>query len=211
VQRWHACLSHRPGLIERLAVEREWRFGVLCQLQVGVDAGARITIPIRNAHRELRGILRYQPWHTSAPKMLAIRGTRLGLIPHPRIETSHDVVLVEGPADMLAARSCGIPAIAVPGAGAWRPQWSELLAGRTITIVMDCDSPGRRAAERIAGDLQGHNKVSVLDIDPSRDDGYDLSDALQERASVGLTLPAISRLPGDRERTHQHMERGIER
>jgi hypothetical protein len=211
VQRWHTSLSHRPALLERLAIERGWRFGVLCKLQVGVDGAGRITIPIRTAHDDLRGVLRYQPWHTSEPKMLAIRGTRLGLIPHPCTEPARNVVLVEGPADMIAARSAGIAAIAVPGASSWRSDWSALLAERTITVVMDCDTAGRSAAERIAADLHARSDVSVLDLDPTRDDGYDLSDALQDRAHTRLTLPSINRLTGDRGRSIGHVERELER
>ena len=51
--------------------------------------------------------------------MLAVPGTRLGLIPHPAKETSDRILLVEGPPDMVAARS-GLPAIAIPGTNAWR-------------------------------------------------------------------------------------------
>jgi hypothetical protein len=56
----------------------------------------------------LRGVLRYAPTHERAPKMLAARGTRLGLIPHPAAEPSEWVVLVEGPPDMISARSRGL-------------------------------------------------------------------------------------------------------
>jgi len=53
-------------------------------------------------------VLRYAPTHDHAPKMLAARGTRLGLIPHPAAEPSTWVVLVEGPPDMISARSRGL-------------------------------------------------------------------------------------------------------
>lgn len=42
------------------------------------------------------------------------------------------VVLVEGPPDMISARSRGLPALAVPGDDAWEPQWARLLAGRHV-------------------------------------------------------------------------------
>jgi hypothetical protein len=38
-------------------------------------------------------VLRYAPTHERAPKMLAARGTRLGLVPHPAAEPSEWVVL----------------------------------------------------------------------------------------------------------------------
>ena len=123
------------------------------ELELGFD-GERITIPIRTGSGELRGVLRYDPFGASRPKMLATPGTRLGLIPHPAREPASDVLLVEGPADMIAARSCSLAAIAVPGTNAWRPSSAPLLAGRQVTIVMDCDGPGRRAAQRIAASLE---------------------------------------------------------
>lgn len=176
VARWQKALSHRLGLIARLADERGWRYPTMNALELGFDRG-RITIPIRDATRALRGLLRYQPQPTSRPKMLAAPGSRLGLIPHPSRETSKDILLVEGPPDMVIARSHGLPAIAVPGDHAWQPAWARLLAGREITIVMDADVQGRAAAARIANDVPN---AEIVDLAPSRADGYDLTDWLNE-------------------------------
>ena len=89
--------------------------------------------------------------------------------------------LVEGPSDMLAARSAGLPAIAVPGTHAWRTEWASEFAGRAVTVVMDADRPGRDAALRIARDLEQHGaaRVRILELAAGRDDGYDLSDWLR--------------------------------
>ena len=101
--------------------------------------------------------------------MLAVRGTRLGLIPHPAAEPSTWVVLVEGPPDMISARSRGLPAIAVPGDDAWEPEWAQLLAGRHVSVVLDCDRAGRDAAARIAGDLKAAGvRGSIVDLAPDR-------------------------------------------
>ena len=211
VARWQSSLSRRPSLIARLAQERAWRYGVICELEVGLDAGGRLTIPIRTATGELQGVLRYQPWRTHGPKMLAVRGTRLGLIPHPARDQAADVVLVEGPADMIAARSNGLAAIAVPGTYAWRPEWAAALAGRRVTVVMDCDHPGREAAERIATDLAASSDVAVLDLDPTRDDGYDLTEALLDQEHRALELPALTRLERGHTRSRVPGARGLER
>jgi hypothetical protein len=211
VRRWQSSLSHRPSLLNSLAIERGWRFGVLCQLEVGVDSAGRLTIPIRGRGGDLRGVLRYDPWHTQGPKMLAIRGTQLGLIPYPEGEPSPHVILVEGPADMLAARSCGMPAIAVPGTHAWRSEWAPLLAGRQVTVVMDCDAPGREAAARIATDLAGQGTATVIDLEPSRDDGYDLTDALLDRAHASVEQPSLMRLTRELSPRRERGERGLER
>jgi hypothetical protein len=116
--------------------------------------------------------------------MLAELGSRVGLIPHPFAETSKRILLVEGPPDMIAARSRGLPAIAVPGDHAWQPAWAPLFAGRQIQIVMDADMQGRAAAERIAHDLADLSQIRILDLAPLRADGYDLTDWLLERAEL---------------------------
>ncbi len=179
VQRWHQALFSKHGrlLRERLGRERGWSGSVMAELELGHD-GQRITIPIRDGHRELTGVLRYRLPGASGPKMLAVPGSRLGLIPHPAHERSNHILLVEGPPDMLAARTRGWPAIAVPGAHAWRAEWAPLLSTRAVTVLMDSDAPGRSAAQRIAADLRSLTAVRVRDLAPTRSDGYDLTDWL---------------------------------
>jgi hypothetical protein len=179
--RWQAALTARPDVISRLARERAWRYDTMRELELGFDRG-RITIPIRGGRGQLRGVLRYR--RGGDPKMLAVEGTRLGLIPHPAREASESVLLVEGPPDMIAARSHGLPAIAIPGDHSWRAEWAQLLADRRVTVVMDADGPGRELAERIAGDLRDVvDELRAVDLAPARTDGYDLTDWLLERGT----------------------------
>ena len=115
----HARGRHRPdraGSPETAAgsTPRCW------SSSLGFDRG-RITIPVRDDKRQLIGMLRYQPWpNPGEPKMLATAGSRRALLPHPAAEPSTQVLLVEGEPDMIAARSHGLPAIAVPGVDSWR-------------------------------------------------------------------------------------------
>jgi 5S rRNA maturation endonuclease (ribonuclease M5) len=178
---WAAMLDDNGRLTRRLALERAWGIRVIRQLQIGFD-GARITIPVRDVHGALRGVLRYAPFGPRDPKMLDLPGSRLGLIPHPVRIAQKYVVLVEGPPDMIAARSCGLAAIAVPGTSAWQPAWAEQLIGKQVTLVMDCDPPGRAAAAKIAASLSAAGiRVDVVDLAPGRSDGYDLTDRILER------------------------------
>ena len=160
----------------------------MLELELGVDRG-RITIPVRDDERRLIGLLRYQPWpQPREPKMLAVAGSRRALLPHPAAESSARVLLVEGEPDMIAARSRGLPAIAVPGVGSWRRGWAQLLAGREVTVIMDCDEQGRTAAATIESDLSCVGVVRVLDLAADRDDGYDLTDWLEERTQSQVAL-----------------------
>ncbi len=157
----------------------------MLQLGLGFD-GDRITIPIRDETGRLIGLLRYQPWaERRVAKMLAAPGSRRGLVPHPGIETSRQVLLVEGEPDMIAARSVGLPAIAVPGAGGWQSGWPPLLADRAVAVVMDGDEAGRRAAAAIMSDLSATCDARALDLAPERADGFDLSDWLMGGAPGG--------------------------
>jgi hypothetical protein len=194
VARWQTALSRRGSLLESLARQRGWRYETIRALELGHDCG-RITIPIRDARGDLQGLLRYRP--AGRPKMLAELGSRIGLIPHPAAETSKRILLVEGPPDMIAARSRGLAAIAVPGDHAWRPSWARLLAGRHVTKVMDADAQGRAAPARIAADLVATADAHVLDLAPSRDDGYDLTDWLAEHPEPVGIAEFLARTPAD--------------
>lgn len=175
------ALDGNSRLVRRLILERAWAPRTMRELELGFD-GARITIPIRDQRGQLRGVLRYDPFGRREPKMRAVPGTRLGLVPHPIRERAGHIVLVEGPPDMIAARSCGVTAIAIPGTSAWQTPWAQLLDGKRVTIVMDCDPAGRRAAQEIAASLERTVKgVEIVDLCPGRDDGYDLTDRIIER------------------------------
>jgi hypothetical protein len=156
-----------------------WRLDTLQGLGCGWD-GRRLLFPVTDAASSPIGLLRYAPRHDHAPKMLAVTGTRLGLLPHPEtVARTRWAVICEGPPDMLSARSCGLPAFGVPGDDAWRPEWAQLFAGRFCTIVMDCDPPGRAAAQRIRDDLaRVAARPIVVDLAPARADGFDLTEWL---------------------------------
>jgi len=183
IQRWQQAFTRRPGLLEALTRDHGWSYQTIRELELGFDQlGQRITIPIRDPDGQLQGLLRYDPSpNRRGPKMRAAPGTRLGLVPHPDRVQTRELLLCEGPSDMLAARSARLPAIAVPSATAWRAEWTEYFQGRSVTIAMHADPAGRHAARTIAHDLTdcgipGH----AIDVAPRRNDGYDLSDWLAD-------------------------------
>ena len=198
IDRWQAALAADTDLIARLARDRGWLYATMLELELGVDRGC-ITIPVRDDERRLIGLLRYQPWpQPREPKILATAGSRRALLPHPAAEPSTHVLLVEGEPDMIGARSRGLPAIAVPGVDGWRRAWAQLLAGREVTVIMDCDERGRAAAAAIESDLSSLGAVRVLDLAPDRNDGYDLTDWLRQRQrSVALAIDEVIATTGD--------------
>lgn len=188
---WQSNLASDRQLMGRLARDRGWRSAVIRRLELGVDRG-RITIPTRDATGRLVGLLRYQPWRRPGePKLRAVKGSRRTLLPHPAAEPSPWILLAEGEPDMIAARSRGLPTIAVPGTDCWRPEWAELFNHRTVIIATDADQPGRTLATQIASALAQCANTVVTDLAPDREDGYDLSDWLLARR--GVALPEIRR------------------
>ena len=159
-----------------------WSHDTLRALGCGWDKG-RIATPIRDGAGQLCGMLRYAPTHDHAAKLLAMAGTRLGLLPHPAaVPRTHWMLLCEGPPDMFSARSQGLPAFAVPGDHAWEAEWAQLFRGHAVSIAMDCDAQGRAAAERIHEDLADAGATpTVVDLAAERADGYDLTDWLLAR------------------------------
>lgn len=179
IESWHHRLLAKPWLVAQLWQERAIRPQTLERFRVGFD-GARITIPIAGADDTPTGLLRWKPFHRgNAPKLLALPGTRRQLFPAPESIEDRDLVICEGEPDALAAHSAGIPAVAIPGVASWRPEWAGRFGQHTVTIVLDCDTQGRRCSARIALDLAGSGIDAVIvDLDPGRNDGYDLTDHL---------------------------------
>ncbi len=194
---WQRRLNAARWPLSELRAQQRalWQREVLTALGVGLD-GHRLAIPIRNAAGQLQGALRYAPTRRSGQlKAVAVPGSRHGLIPHPTSNGAEEIVLVEGAPDLISARSLGIPAFAVSAPDAWRAGWAELLAGRRVLVVMDCDRTGRTASARILADLHaaGARGVSV-DLAPQRSDGYDLTDWLTHHCHHRDGAIALQRL-----------------
>jgi hypothetical protein len=176
LRRWHTQLLADPGLLTRLRTDRGWRSTTIRDLGIGLD-GRQITIPVYDEHHDLVSLLRYQPG--TPTKIRAVAGSRRVLYPHPAYETAASVLLVEGEPDAITARSLGLPAIAVPGTESWQPAWATQFTERDVTIIMDCDHQGRACAHRAANDLRATaRRIKIIDLAPTRTDGYDLTDWL---------------------------------
>jgi hypothetical protein len=107
------------------------------------------------------------------------------LRPHPATEASAMIILVEGPSDLAAARSRGLPAVAISGERGWGPECAGLLAGRFVTVLMSAHPAGRATARRIAEDLDSvAAAVSVGDLAPGREDGYTLNQWLADHSKL---------------------------
>jgi len=79
-------------------------------------------------------------------------------------------------------------------AGDLRPEQVEALRGARVAVWVDSDAPGRARGERaieqlrdVAAEVRG-----PIDLDPFRDDGYDLADAIDEWRKLGtVDIPGL--------------------
>jgi hypothetical protein len=193
------------GLVEHL---RGWTETAILDLELGWDAERRrVVIPIRDEQLEEVGELRYDPTGEHHPKMLATSGSPRVLTPPPEsialdtLDQLRTVWLVEGEPDMIRLRSLGLVAIAVPGAGNWRDEWAARFTGQRwrVIVCFDCDTAGRDGARRAAAAIvNAGGDARLLDLDGTRDDGFDLTDFartadtadLRDQAAAALTTIA---------------------
>jgi hypothetical protein len=201
IEQWSRALLSDHGLLEASWKLKRFTAPVLEQLSVGFD-GECFTFPIRDDGGALIGLVRYAPAPlrvNGQPKSKADAGTTRELFPQPD-NGSAEIWLTEGEPDAITARSAGLPAVGVPGTSGWKSKWAVRFEGMHVTICFDCDKVGRDAAPRIAADLEPYAaSVRIIDLDPARDDGYDLADFLAD-AETPDELPAAMRLLRDMER-----------
>ena len=188
LNRYRQALETNAGALASLEELRGWTADAIRALGLGLD-GERIIFPVRSSDGALANLLRYAPdpeRRTSRRKMLAGKDCRRDLFPAPETLEGDEAWIVEGEPDAVAGHSLGLPAVAVPGIRGWRAEWAGRFAGRRIVVCLDCDCQGREAAQRIARDLLDYAaEVRVLDLNPKRDDGYDLGDLALEGGRDG--------------------------
>lgn len=100
------------------------------------------------------------------------------------------VVLVEGESDAQALWHHGVPALGVPGAGTWKPDWAEHLDGlEKIYAVVETDGGGEAFREKLAATPAVRDRLYLVDLAGHKDaSGLHLAgpDAFGERFAAAL-------------------------
>jgi hypothetical protein len=74
--------------------------------------------------------------------------------------------------------------VAVPGVATWKQGWVERFDRfDRVYVCFDCDEKGREAAAIRVGQLGKVTTAMPVDLDPDRDDGYDVNDLLLEKGA----------------------------
>lgn len=89
------------------------------------------------------------------------------------------IYIVEGERDVHSLEALGLTATCNSGgAGKWKPQYSETLAGAKVCILPDNDGPGRKHGIQVANSLHGKaSSVKVIEL-PGLAEKQDVSDWL---------------------------------
>jgi len=116
----------------------------------------------------------------------------------PEILLKKTVFVTEGEKDSDALWKLGLPATTAPGgAGKWREEYSETLAGRQVVIFPDADERGRRDAVQKARSLLAKAEaVKVVEL-PGLPEKGDISDWLSAggtRSELGELVRAAPKL-----------------
>jgi DNA-binding transcriptional ArsR family regulator len=92
-------------------------------------------------------------------------------------EFGSDLYLCEGETDALTLWHAGLPALGIPGATAWKPEWWRNLweFGR-IVIIPDADKAGEQMTERLVATCPGHlrERMQVLRLPEGVKDANEL-------------------------------------
>lgn len=154
--------------------------------------GLKWVIPIYNQHGRLCNIRFFDPRPRTRVKMRGVSGIEMELYGIEQLldakKKSWPVWLVEGEWDVLAlrvllkrARKLRVIVVGVPGAGTFKPLWSELLSGRDIVCCYDNDMAGNKGKDKAYKMLHAVAKslvfVNWLDSFP---EGFDLRDHLKQ-------------------------------
>jgi putative DNA primase/helicase len=105
------------------------------------------------------------------------------------------VWIVEGEKDRDRLKSLGLVSTCNPmGAGKWRDEYSDFLAGRDCVVIEDNDDPGRKHAEEVCQSLSGKarslRKLSFPDL-PEHSDVSDWLDAGHDETELCQMADAL--------------------
>lgn len=144
------------------------------------------------AHEAIHGEGTYDPDGKRKPrfesKFLSLKGGApgehligCGLPRISSLEPGQRIYVVEGFKDMLAARTLGVEAYAIPGVGVMPPpRVCRILARHTAIKCMDADEGGERGSEWL-DEVFTANDVPFAPKDPPLRPGFDVTDELVDR------------------------------
>jgi hypothetical protein len=184
--------AQRSGLtVEELAAAKGLPVAFLRELGVrdgvaGRDRDPCVDIPYCDERGEVRSIhkrLRF----TGEPRFIWRKGDKVLLYGLARLHEARAagrLLLVEGDSDCWTCWHAGIPALGVPGASMWQPEWIRYLHRiETVYVWREPDPGGDTLAAKVALDLPDIHIIDPLGIAKDASDLY-----LKDRAAFADRL-----------------------
>lgn len=140
-----------------------FRLGVVAVPLVGHEEYAgRLAIPSIGPAGDIRG-LRFRALDDSEPKYLGIHGQETRLFnPRAVVEAGQFICITEGEIDAITLEMCGLPAVGVCGANAWKPHYHRIFSGfESVYVLGDPDSAGRGFAKTVTAMIEVATAVSM--------------------------------------------------
>lgn len=205
--------KYRDYLINKRGITLE----TIKRFRIGVDTktyGApRITIPIKNVDGQYANIRCYLPFPKSErdvkilpwphPTKLKSDGQKRETYGAPSriygldsIAPGFPIIFCAGEFDRIVLEQGGKSAVTGTGAEGTVPRLEDcemVLKASEIYIIYDCDKAGRAGAKKLSRSLMkiGAEKIKVVDLDPARDDGYDISEFIVSDGKSVIDLEQI--------------------
>ncbi len=163
---------------------QRFRLGAVIEPEEGdAPAAGRISIPYLTNAGPVALRFRKLPEQEHGPKYWQPAGTVTSIFNvNTILQGGSYAVVTEGEFDCMIATQCGLPAVGIPGATAWKPHYSAVFEGFERTIICgDNDDKGAGAefAEKVAAKVP----APVVFMMPQ---GHDVNSYFLEAGSRGL-------------------------
>lgn len=129
--------------------------------------------------------LRYRrpPDRDTGPKYWQPEGTELTIFNVPAfLQSDRLIVITEGEIDCMTIAQCGLPAVGIPGASAWKDYYQPLFEGYDRVIICadnDDTGAGSKFAAKVAKQVPGPEVVLAPE-------GHDVNSLFCEVGPAGL-------------------------
>jgi hypothetical protein len=155
----------------------------------GVD-GSEVAVRYRTALEKSEEADERFKWRTGSKARL------YGLWRLEAIRKANYVVLVEGESDAQTLWYHGLPALGIPGASNWKPEWSEHFEGiEKIYVVIEPDQGGDTLREKLSASSL-RERLHVVDLGGYKDaSGLYLSNRKRFKGNLNRTLKSAVPLP----------------
>ena len=160
------CKAITEEKIVDLAENLDISVATLGRMHVGYSfQQAAYSFPMQRHENRLIGIR----MRNLQGKKWAVKGSKQGLFVPSQLTGKGGLVICEGPTDTGVMLDMNFDAIGRPSCNSGTELIKEIVGGRHVAIMADCDGPGLDGAERLCFSLKSCCKSVTVAIPPAKD------------------------------------------